>query len=110
MSENSVYFIDSAALNRILQEKSALLVDVRQPEEFAGGTVPGAINIPLGDLDMSSLIDQTDEMDCDIVFICAIGQRSFGAANAALPHLDCKVMTLKGGVQSWARDGFAVQK
>jgi len=110
MSDNSVYFIDTAALNQILQEKSALLVDVRQPDEFAGGTVPGAVNIPLGDLDMSSLIDQTDDMDRDIVFICAVGQRSFGAANAALPHLDCKVMTLKGGLQAWARDGFVIQK
>jgi rhodanese-related sulfurtransferase len=105
MSDNSVYFIDTAALDQILQEKSALLVDVRQPDEFAGGTVPGAVNIPLGDLDMSFLIDQTDDMECDIVFICAVGQRSFGAASAALEHLDCKVMTLKGGLQAWAREG-----
>ncbi|OSQ36077.1 rhodanese-like domain-containing protein [Thalassospira mesophila] len=110
MSDNSVYFIDNTTLEQILREKTALMIDVREPDEFASGTVAGALNIPLGALDMADLIDRTDDAGLDVVFICAVGQRSFGAANAALEHLDCKVMTLKGGLQSWARDGYLVKK
>jgi rhodanese-related sulfurtransferase len=109
MSDNSVYFIDSAALDLLLREKSVLMIDVREADEFTSGTVAGAINTPLGMLDMADLIDRTDDTGLDVVFICAVGQRSFAVANAALQHLDCKVMTLKGGFMSWVRDGYPIE-
>ena len=45
-------WIDTADLQRRIAAGQVLLVDVRQPEEFAAppGHLPGAINVPLGDL------------------------------------------------------------
>ena len=40
----------SAALARKLVREGALVIDVRSPEEFRGGHVPEAVNIPLGEL------------------------------------------------------------
>jgi NADPH-dependent 2,4-dienoyl-CoA reductase/sulfur reductase-like enzyme/rhodanese-related sulfurtransferase len=55
-------------------ERMPLLVDVRTPEEFAAGFIPGAINIPVDDLRarLSEL-----PRDRDIVAYCQVGQRGY---------------------------------
>ena len=39
--------IDAAALNMMIKANQALVVDVRESDEFAAGHIPGAINMPL---------------------------------------------------------------
>ncbi len=53
------------------------LVDVREPAEFAQGTLPGAINIPLGEVP-----NRLEEMDRSrrVVLLCRSGGRSASAA------------------------------
>lgn len=53
--------------------KNGLLVDVRTPEEFAEGTVPGAINIPL--IEISKRLDEFKGKKQVVVF-CRSGNRS----------------------------------
>jgi rhodanese-related sulfurtransferase len=55
-----------------------LIVDVRTPEEFEGGAVPGAVNIPMDDLGYH--VDQLGEKDREITVYCASGARSAYAA------------------------------
>jgi rhodanese-related sulfurtransferase len=57
---------------------NALVVDVRTPSEFAGGNVPGSINISL-----QSLGNQLAKLPKDkkIVTVCASGMRSAAAAS-----------------------------
>lgn len=57
-------------------EKGAFLVDVRSPEEFASGTVEGAINVPLFSVPLR--IDEFQGKD-NIVVFCASGGRSYQA-------------------------------
>lgn len=67
--------IDPARLQKTLAEnpKSIQVVDVRDPDEFANGHMPGAINIPVGQLEK-----RLGELSSDkpVVFVCSTGARS----------------------------------
>lgn len=70
------------------------IVDVRMPMEFRGGSVVGAVNIPLSEI--PHRIDELKAMKTPVILCCASGMRS-GQAEAFLKHqgVDC----LNGG--SW---------
>lgn len=59
-------------------KNGALLLDVRTTQEFAGGHLPGAINIPVQDLDRR--LSEVGAKDRPIVVYCRSGQRSARAA------------------------------
>lgn len=63
---------------RRLVGEGARLVDVRTPEEFADGHLPGAINIPVQDLERR--IDELGPKERPIVLYCRSGMRSGRAA------------------------------
>jgi phage shock protein E len=57
-----------------LVKEGAALVDVRSPGEFASGHLPGAVNVPLGDLDRKGA--SLGKKDRPVVLYCASGTRS----------------------------------
>jgi rhodanese-related sulfurtransferase len=59
---------------RALVAKGATLLDVRSPEEFGGGHIDGAINIPIQEL--SGRMDELDDKNHEIVVYCQSGGRS----------------------------------
>lgn len=67
---------------------SVMLVDVRDPKEFAAGTVKGAVNIPMNELEKKLGALSTDK---PVVFICGTGARS-GEAYDTVKMLGGKVM------------------
>ncbi|KJE34959.1 sulfurtransferase [Thalassospira sp. HJ] len=109
MSEGAVKFLESHELDLLIGQVSVTVIDVREPDEFAKGHIETSINIPTSNFDIPAIVDITDEADTDLVFVCSVGQRSFGAANAVLAHVDCEVSNLKGGIQSWCRAGFDLE-
>jgi len=75
-----------------------LLLDVRQPEEYEAGHIPGAIFIPLGELEARQ---EELERDKKIITYCRSGRRSMAAA-IALCGLGFKdVHHLEGGILNW---------
>lgn len=82
---------------KALVKKGALLVDVRTPEEFAGGHIDGAVNIPIDDLDA-----RKGELpkDKDIVVYCRSGGRSARAKNLLAQAGYTKVLDL-GAMSNW---------
>lgn len=106
MAEDEIIFINGAELLEKAGQGEIVVIDVREPEDFRNGHIDGAINMPAASLDFDRMIDLTDETDADLVFVCAVGQRSFGAATAALAHVDCDVFNLHGGLKAWTRDGL----
>ena len=68
--------------------KTATVIDVRTPGEFAGGSTPGAINIPLSEI--QSRLDEIRQLETPIILCCASGNRS-GQATQFLKSLgiDC---------------------
>jgi phage shock protein E len=65
---------------RKLVQSGARLVDVRTPGEFATGHIPGAINIPVQQLD--ARMAELEPKDSAVVLYCRSGQRSGNAARA----------------------------
>lgn len=85
-----------------LAGQGALLLDVREPGEWALGHAPGAVHLPLGSLDVSTL-----PVDRPIIAVCRSGARS-GRATTALRAAGLDVRNLAGGMSAWAAAGLPV--
>lgn len=82
--------------------EAALVVDVREPNEFARGHLPGAIHIPLGQLRA-----RAGELPADrpVVVYCQTGKRGHDAERL-LQGLGFDAWNLSGGWVSWRRSGL----
>ncbi|MBI3676056.1 MAG: rhodanese-like domain-containing protein [Proteobacteria bacterium] len=88
---------------RWLAERSVLLIDVREPAEYAAERIHGALLFPLSTFDPKAL-PKTDGRK--VVFQCGSGMRSaraVGACEAAGLAIDSH---LKGGLQAWKTAGL----
>jgi len=79
----------------------AWLLDVREPDEWAAGHVPGARHIPLGQVAARTAEIPPDET---IYVICRSGVRSARAAQA-LAGGGWQAINVAGGMQDWAAAG-----
>jgi hydroxyacylglutathione hydrolase len=84
---------------RVAELESVQLVDVRNPGEYALGTIPGAVNIPVGQLP-----DRLDELDPGVptVVFCAGGYRSSVAASLLRADGIADVSDILGGYGAWS--------
>lgn len=94
-----------------LQEKlsgknSAVLIDVRQPNEFRQSHVKGAKLIPLQDL--PNRVEKLPR-DREIICICRSGARS-GSAVRKLNKLGFNSFNVQGGMIAWKRAGLPTKK
>lgn len=85
------------------KREGAQLVDVRERDEYLGGHLPGAVNIPL-----SELAGRETEVLSPAVLICASGNRSSQAAAYLATQGNTGLMNLSGGTTAWLREGRAV--
>jgi rhodanese-related sulfurtransferase len=75
-------------IEKIIQEKRGTIVDVRTPEEFRGGHVAGAVNIPLSEV--LSHVEDLKALTKPVVLCCASGNRSGQAHRFLQQHgLEC---------------------
>ena len=89
-----------ALAERLEDKQPPLVIDVRGPEEFALGHLPGARNIPLERLDTHiATLPQAGE----IVVVCRRGQRSAEAVQRLLKAGFQQVKRLHGGLEAWQR-------
>jgi NADPH-dependent 2,4-dienoyl-CoA reductase/sulfur reductase-like enzyme/rhodanese-related sulfurtransferase len=77
------------------------LLDVRTPEEFTGGSIPGAVNVPLDDL-RAHLAELPASRP--IVVTCAAGQRGY-LATLVLRHAGFDARNLSGGYRTYQMHG-----
>jgi len=79
-------------------EAPLFILDVREPTEFAFGHIPGAVNIPLGELE-----DRMDEIDEDkeLHIICRTGNRSDLAAQKLTNKGYKNVKNVIPGMSEW---------
>lgn len=74
-----------------------VVLDVREPHEWAAGHIEGAVHIPLGDL--TARVGELDPHDRTVV-VCAVGGRS-ARATAWLHQQGHDVANLAGGMDAW---------
>lgn len=89
--------IDAAELRRRLSREHGppLLIDVREPDEFAASHIDGARNVPLAGLPAS--LDRWPS-DAEIVFVCESGRRSLSACRQARRAGFLSTVSLDGGM------------
>ena len=101
--------VDCGQLTKLVNKKSAGLVDVRPKGEFASGTVAGAINIPLDEIEQRH--DELLKMkELPIVLICAMGRNAGLAGEKLQKHGYLETHILKGGLATWQQEGLPLVK
>ncbi len=83
----------------IKSKDDVFLLDVREPMEFSEHKIPGAVNIPLGEIFMPGLQEKLPK-DKKIVTICSHGNRSM-VAMFALAQKGIEASSLTGGMSQW---------
>ncbi|HST08623.1 MAG TPA: rhodanese-like domain-containing protein [Gemmatimonadaceae bacterium] len=93
-------------LTRMRAEKGVQVVDVRNPDEWRQGHLPGAIHVPL-----AALPARLGELDVSapIVLHCKGGGRSSIAASFLQSRGISNVSNLAGGFEAWVADGLGVE-
>jgi rhodanese-related sulfurtransferase len=86
----------------------AVVVDVRTPEEYAGGHVPGAVLVPLSTLDPAKPPFDGYAKDAPIYLVCATGRRSATAADR-LAAAGFTAVNVTGGTSAWVAAGHPVE-
>ena len=81
------------------EREEVVLIDVRTPEEFALGTIEGAVNIPLDDL--RSRLGEVPA-DRPVVVFCAVGLRGYVAARLLMGRGYRNVRNLLGGYRTYS--------
>ncbi|MGE9809653.1 MULTISPECIES: rhodanese-like domain-containing protein [unclassified Janibacter] len=87
-------------------DDDAVLLDVREQDEWDAGHAPGAVHIPLGDLP-TRLADLPVDDDATLAVTCRSGGRSSRAV-AWLSQQGFDVANLDGGMKAWAASGKTV--
>lgn len=85
---------------RLRRGEALFLLDVREPHELQISHLPGAHNIPLGEL--AARLSELDSAQ-EIVVFCKMGSRSRRALELLLSAGFRKVRHLKGGINAWAQ-------
>ncbi len=85
---------------------NAVLVDIREPDEFARSHVKGAQSQPLSTWEKAHL---TIDPDADVIFTCRSGMRTAGACGKLAARVNGDAFVLKGGLDAWAKAGLPVE-
>ena len=98
--------IDASAAAR-LKDEGALMVDVREPGEYARMRIPGSVNIALSRLEGSALPTTAGQK---VVFFCASGNRTaVNASRLAAKAGKAPAFVMQGGIFGWTGAGLPVE-
>ena len=90
-------------VNERVEDGDVRVIDTRPPAQFERGHIPGAINVPLGEL--PSEVPRMEWDDTDVVCACPIGQSSKQAAMLISSYEavddDVLVASMAGGYEEW---------
>jgi rhodanese-related sulfurtransferase len=105
MAQAAIDHLEPADLKRLLDSGRALLIDVREPAEYAAERIPGALLYPLSTFN-AELLPADDERR--VVFHCGSGKRSLTAAEKRLAAGQSRAAHLRGGLNAWKQAGLPV--
>ncbi|MED5536270.1 MAG: rhodanese-like domain-containing protein [Pseudomonadota bacterium] len=99
--------IGPAELKALLDQGQALVIDVREPGEFAAEHIAGAVNLPLSSFDPARLPAANGKT---VILQCAGGKRS-GMALDRCAEAQAAIDThLAGGLGAWKSAGLPVER
>ncbi|MEO0063096.1 MAG: hypothetical protein RLZZ08_1656 [Pseudomonadota bacterium] len=98
--------IEATQLAALVEAGSAIVVDVREADEFAAGHVPGAMNLPLSAFDPAAIPVADGKT---VVLNCLGGKRSGMALDQCVAAQAAIDTHLAGGFNAWAQAGLPVE-
>lgn len=94
---------------RLVNHEKAVIVDVREPDEYRSGHIPNAINVPLSGFG-GSLRQLEKYKSRPVIVCCRTSQRSARAAVTLRQNQFVNVQVLAGGIVGWQGDSLPVEK
>ncbi len=90
--------VDAAGLNRMIEDREALVIDVRESNEYEEEHIPGTLLLPLSfmEADLFPLMASPK-----VVMVCQVGKRSAAAAKQLIKAGVPGVSSLTGGINAW---------
>jgi len=98
--------VDTATAEQAAAEPGAVVLDVREPDEYEQGALPGAVHIPRGHLE-SQIENRVADHDTPLVVYCAGGTRSAFAADTLSQLGYTNVVSMVGGFNKWKNEDRA---
>ena len=105
-AKSAIREMTTAEADEARNRPGAVFLDVREPDEYEQGGVPGSLHIPRGNLESnveSRLLDKTTP----VVIYCAVGARSVFAAQTLQELGYADVVSMAGGFNRWKDEGRA---
>lgn len=96
--------MQSITVQQLRERDGVPLIDVREPDEYAAGHVPGAVNLPMSTI--GEHLDELPEGAFDV--ICQVGGRSARVVEA-LTARGHDATNVEGGTGEWIQAGFPVE-
>jgi molybdopterin/thiamine biosynthesis adenylyltransferase/rhodanese-related sulfurtransferase len=96
--------VDTETADQMRTQPGTVVLDVREPDEFEQGSIPGALFVPRGQME-GQIENLVPDKDTTVVVHCASGVRSAFAAKtlAELGYAD--VVSVLGGFNKWKDEG-----
>lgn len=108
--ETSVPQIAVDAVARLVRARDALILDVRPRDAYAGGHLPGAVSMPLGEISRRAF-EFAAYRSKPVVVYCRNGARSGPKATAELRRAGYrKAANMAGGLEAWSRAGLTLER
>ena len=93
----------------LINQKDAVVIDVREPGEFAQSHILNARNVPLGEIE-ARIRELERFKEKPVIVSCATGSRSGSAASVLRKHGFTNVVNLAGGIAAWQQAGLPTGK
>jgi rhodanese-related sulfurtransferase len=101
LTDAAVEHLEPVDLKRLLDSGRVLLIDVREPVEYAAARIPGALLYPLSTFNAEAMTG------AGVVFHCGSG-KPLTAADKRLATGQRRAAHLRGGLQGWKQAGLPV--
>ena len=96
--------VDTATADELRGHAPAVVLDVREPDEYEQGAIPGALHIPRGQLE-SNVESRIPDRTTPVIVHCAGGTRSAFAAKTLQELGYTDVVSVAGGFNKWKDEG-----
>jgi len=100
---NPIETLPPGDVARLLKTGQLLLIDVREPAEYAAERIPGALLYPLSTFDVAALPTDGSRR---VVFHCGSGKRSLAAAEKRVAAGQSPAAHMGGGIAAWKAAGL----
>lgn len=98
--------VDVNTVNALQDNPDVFMLDVREPDEYAAGHIPGIVLIPMGEV--AERLSEIPE-DKTVIVTCRSGNRSGQIADLLREMGYADVHNMEGGIVAWEEAGYPIE-